>query len=189
MIRSIVAHPSHEPWHCAGQSPGGVSRPGVGRVPAVPNRRLHGTRWAQKANGRESYRIKGSLVNAPLLNRLPSSIPPTTKLRPLPHDHARSQGRSDSYGCFDASIISVCAAGVYLQSLYSWDPATLAWTQIIADPASPWPSARAHLGFAAVHDGLYLFGGEGPEGEVFSRSPLVKFSKYKESSQIRFIDE
>ena len=55
--------------------------------------------------------------------------------------------------------------GVYGDVLYYWSEATLAWTRPAAD--GPSPVARTHVGFAAgPAGGIYLFGGEGPEGMV-----------------------
>ena len=63
-------------------------------------------------------------------------------------------------------------SGVYLADLFAWEPATLTWSKLPAacssgSPTGPSrPAARAHHGLAAGPSGLYVFGGEGPEGDV-----------------------
>ena len=53
--------------------------------------------------------------------------------------------------------------GVYLGGLAVWDDATLLWTS--SPLAGPAPGPRAHPGLAAgPGGGIYLFGGDGPQG-------------------------
>ncbi len=56
------------------------------------------------------------------------------------------------------------SAGVRLQDLRVFDPATMAWTELSAATSGTPPSARSCFGFTSAGGKLYVHGGSGNSG-------------------------
>jgi hypothetical protein len=57
---------------------------------------------------------------------------------------------------------------VYLDGLFSFDPATMTWTRLAAAAVSQ-PSARSRHGFTSAGGRLYVYGGNSGSGIPFER--------------------